>query len=462
MTTTPDIKLNVVPESLSNLNVSHLDQYFGYWAHMPERLRSMVSCVNGMDIRAHVNASAPKSMSGDDFIERQVRNATRDGVAIINLSGTLMKFVSSMADGTSTVFVRQLIRQAASDDRAKAILLHIDSPGGTVAGTFELVGDIIAAGEIKPVHAYIDDLGASAAYAIAVATSHISGNASGLMAGIGTYATLYDLSKQAEMLGIGVHVVKAGEHKGDGVPGTEITEEQIADVQRIVDSLNEHFIHAVQRGRNLSIARVRELADGRVHPARDAKNLGLIDAVETFDAAFNRLVSLPTNKSNSKNSISNTRRNTMSAEEKQEGAVETSTASAAPTTPAVTSPAAATITQIKAEIPDASSDFLVKCVEGKMSMDQVRAAHMGEQKERLDAQDKEIADLKAKQKSPGLEAVGTGNVSKSNESGDPVAAWKDAIKEKTDDGMDKAKAVRAVVRENPELHQAYIAAANAA
>ena len=110
-----------------------------------------------------------------------------------------------------------------------------------------------------------------------------------LVGSIGTFAVLYDLSKAFETAGVKVHLVRAGSLKGAGTPGTEIDAEVLAEMQRIVSGLNEHFLAAVASGRRLSLDHVRKLADGRVHLAADAQRLGLIDAVGSLGDVLAKL-----------------------------------------------------------------------------------------------------------------------------------------------------------------------------
>ena len=108
---------------------------------------------------------------------------------------------------------------------------------------------------------------------------------------IGTMAVLHDLSQMAAQDGIKVHVVtsKGATHKGVGVPGTEITEEQLQDVQERVDAVNDFFVSSIARGRGIAKRDAQSLADGRVHIAATAKSLGLVDRVMSSDEALRRL-----------------------------------------------------------------------------------------------------------------------------------------------------------------------------
>lgn len=207
------------------------------------------------------------------------------GVAIIRIVDHMTKRASSLG-GTSTIRVRRQMRQAAADREVSAILLAIDSPGGTVAGTDDLAAEIrrtIRRG--KRVHAYIEDLGASAAYWAASQALRISAGPMAEVGSIGVLAIVYDLSKQFHDAGIRVEVVSTGPRKGDFAPGAVVTDEALSSLRRSVEEHGEHFVAAVARGRRVSPEKVREWATGEVWGAETAREMGLIDALERFDDA---------------------------------------------------------------------------------------------------------------------------------------------------------------------------------
>jgi signal peptide peptidase SppA len=235
-----------------------------------------------LDITSHLSSERVQEVidevSRAGSAEGSYRTTIRNGVAVIRANGSLMKQASSFSAGTSTVLLRQSLMAAMRDDSVNSALLAIESPGGTAAGTYELAETISRFASQKPIVAHIEDLGASAAYWIASATQSISANAPAKVGSIGTYAVIQDLSAMAAKEGVKVHVVRAGsEHKGAGVPGTEITPAQLAEFQRHVDRTNDFFVAGVAAGRKMTEVQVRQLADGRVHGAEEARQLGLID-----------------------------------------------------------------------------------------------------------------------------------------------------------------------------------------
>jgi|CXWL01.1.fsa_nt_gi signal peptide peptidase SppA len=207
---------------------------------------------------------------------------TADGIAVVFLDGPIMKAASKFG-GASSIATRQAIRAAVEDPKVNSILLHIDSPGGTAAGTQELYNDIRAADGKKPVYAHIDDLGASAAYWIAAGARRVTANPMAMIGSIGTFAVLKDTSKKMEMEGIKVHVISSGGLKGAGAGGSELTPEAIEEIQQLVNAQNEFFLEAVAMGRKMPMKGVRAVADGRMMMAADAKKAGLIDAVQSLD-----------------------------------------------------------------------------------------------------------------------------------------------------------------------------------
>jgi signal peptide peptidase SppA len=218
-----------------------------------------------------------------------------NGVALIQIQGVMAKAKGKYAS-TSSVQIRRALRACAADADVDAIMLAIDSPGGTSSGTQSLADDVRAIDGIKPVHAHIDDMGASANYWVPSQARRITANRSALIGSLGTYAVIEDSSKQAEMDGVVVHVIATGAHKGSFVDGAPVTPEQLVELQRTVDSLNAIFMEAVASGRGFTAEQTAALFDGRVHIAADAKQLKLVDDIMGLDQAMDELAQLVASK----------------------------------------------------------------------------------------------------------------------------------------------------------------------
>jgi signal peptide peptidase SppA len=275
----------VITRALHVPQFRRLDQYVGAWAIEPSRGAALWELARGTNLAAHVEESPPRPRSQAEKV-----NASGSTVAVIRVAGVLMKQASSMSAGTSTVQLRRDIRQAAADPDVSAILLAIDSPGGTVAGVEDLARDVQNAKARKPVWAFIDDLGASAAYWIASQAEKVFANGrTALVGSIGTLMTVYDLSGMAEQQGIKALVYSTGPLKGAGTEGAPVTPEQSAYFQGIVNDAQSSFDAAVKKGRGLSSKQLDEVRSGAVFGAEDALSRKLIDGIQSLDATLEAL-----------------------------------------------------------------------------------------------------------------------------------------------------------------------------
>ncbi len=374
-------------------------------------------------------------------------------IAILELRGPLAK--AKPWRGTSTVDVRDRLRRALADDQVAGILLRISSPGGAFDGTKELADDVAAAAQWKPVWAYIEDLGASAAYWIASQADRIAANEPALIGSIGTYAVVWDWTGLFEDAGIKVHLLTTGRFKGAGVPGTEITDEQLAEWQRLVEEHNEFFLAAVRRGRNVSEQQLNRLADGRVWLAAEARRLGLIDEVGTYESvltSFQRFVDSQSDRGGS----------TVSDERNE--------------------PRAATLNELKGACPGADSQLLLEWIERGLSVEKAREEFLAWQALRLEELQTDLQTARAERDearaaaeklraeletlkataSPGTEALADGTPNSiAAGSGSVRDQWRELVRAKVAEGLPRFKAVQLVARENPELREALIAEANA-
>jgi signal peptide peptidase SppA len=434
----PEVTIHVGIEGLPDLA-----QYFGLWAVEPTRFLAAFEQLRSMDLASHIREAKAS--------ERRVRTrADQEGtIALVELQGTLMKTVSSLEEGASSVELRRQVRAAVKDPSIEGILLRIDSPGGTVAGTADLAKEVSAAAKKKPVYAFVEDLGASAAYWVASqATKVYANDPTALVGSIGTFVGLYDLSKQAEMLGIRPIVVSSGGMKGVGFPGSEISEEMVAELQGLVDKTQEEFSRAIARGRGLPIGEVRKLADGRVHMASDAEGLKLIDGIKTLDQVLSALGEAA---EQGKRSL------------KSEGVPMPDKDSVQTTSQA------ASYDEIVAACKGASSDFVCDQLKAKATIEQARSAWTEELVRRNDAQTQRIAALEkdkdeavraAKVVKPGVAPLGVATAKAIEDAGDPIAEWHEKLEAKVKRGLTRARASSQLAREEPELRQAFVEAWN--
>jgi len=276
---------------LPNPTPACFQAHLGVWAILPAYLHESMAAIRSGLWRPRVAAgpALPVTTDLDGAAPPPLSYAvTPEGVGVLPLHGPSMK-ARSKYGGYSTVDARRQLRAMAADDRVGAILLHVDSPGGHVAGTKELADEVAAVDAVKPVHAYLEDAGASAAYWVASQARTIAANAMAMVGSLGTFTVLYDLSKSAEMDGVQVHVVSTGERKGASAPGTPVTDGDLVEAQRLVDGFDAFFRAAVRDGRELGVKEAGAIWTGSVWLGGEAKGLGLVDRVETLDATVERI-----------------------------------------------------------------------------------------------------------------------------------------------------------------------------
>lgn len=211
-----------------------------------------------------------------------------DGIAVVSVSGVLAAHPSPFFHELSLPKLKRTFDRLRVDDSIRGVVVSFDSPGGTVAQTNETATALRKLSQVKPSIAFCNDLTASAAYWIASQCTRIEANDTALVGSIGTYGVMVDSSEGYRNAGVAVHIVRAGEFKGMGTPGTAIEDKHLAHTQHIVDAVNKFFLAAVQQGRGFSQQQLDRVSDGRVHIAAEAKRLGLIDEVESFESAFDR------------------------------------------------------------------------------------------------------------------------------------------------------------------------------
>jgi signal peptide peptidase SppA len=276
----------VLPDLLASLDLprfGRVTDYVGAWAIEPRAGQALLDLVGRTDLGRHVAESVAPTRSA--AAGASLAKSGQQTIGVVMLTGTLQKATSSMSAGTSTVEARRELRKAAADPDIDAILLAIDSPGGTVAGTADLAADVRAANAKKPVWAFVDDLGASAAYWVASQADRIFANdKTALVGSIGTLSVVYDLSAAAEKEGIKTLVFGTGPLKGTGAPGAPVTEDQQAYIRGIVEDAQLSFDAAVRKGRGLTDKQLADVKSGGVFGATEALSLKLIDGIQSFDA----------------------------------------------------------------------------------------------------------------------------------------------------------------------------------
>jgi len=214
------------------------------------------------------------------------------GVALISVEGTLVQKLGSLhpySGMTGYDGMRALLSMALEDKAVRAVVLMVDSPGGEVAGCFDLVDAIYSARGRKPIWSILSENAFSAAYAIASATDRVCVPRTGGTGSVGVICAHVDMSKALGAAGVQVTLISYGERKGDGNEFMPLDPDALAVMQADVNAMGELFVATVARNRGISAARVRA-TQAATYMGAAGVNVGFADAVMAPDEAFRSLL----------------------------------------------------------------------------------------------------------------------------------------------------------------------------
>ncbi|MBR8435210.1 S49 family peptidase [Burkholderia cenocepacia] len=215
-----------------------------------------------------------------------------EGIARIPIQGTLVHKLGTLhpwSGMTGYDGIRALLSLAMDDPEVRAIVLDIDSPGGEVAGCFDLTDSIYEARGQKPIWSILTESAYSAAYAIASASDRIIVPRTGGTGSVGVICMHVDFSKALSQSGIDVTLIHYGDRKADGNEYSPLSKDARARVQADVDTMGELFVETVARNRSLTAARVRSTQAGTFLGAAGVE-VGFADAVMAPDEALASLL----------------------------------------------------------------------------------------------------------------------------------------------------------------------------
>jgi signal peptide peptidase SppA len=508
MKTKPAKNKSAVLRAATPTGCTRPDSLFGLWAIEPRRFGEMVETAKSVDLvalaesrrTAAVADGAPgsplptlsperpgkkKADSGDgsddgdydpddDDDPEDLPYRLVNGVALLSINGPMTKYPTSFQDfigGTATIELRQALRMAMRDPDVTCGMICIDSPGGTVAGAYDLAADIRAFCAVKSCYAYIADTGCSAAYLAASQCDRVYANSNAVVGCIGTMAILRDTSRAYEQKGVKVMVVTSdttdGETmKGAGADGTPITDDQLADFKRQINEQNDLFVADVATGREMTPENVRALADGRVHVGAKAQALGLVDEITSFDAAMQAIYT-ETIQMNAESFKAFASANPEDATVKSLLAQGHKAGKAEGRTEARADLAAMLVAFPGREkfageqfakghdVQSAKAEY-ADVLAGELSTANAKLAEAQQAQARTAAQ---AATDNPAVRLPGASAQAAAVAEKKDETTvDPVGAFETAWKAEMKNGVTQMAAIAKVVHEKPELHAAYLAA----
>jgi len=212
-----------------------------------------------------------------------------DRIAVIHVEGVITGGRSQgglWGDGGGTDSLIRQIQSAREDKEVRAVVIRINSPGGSAPASQEIgeeIKKLRATG--KAVVASMGDIAASGGYWIAAMCDKIYANPGTITGSIGIYIPYANWQELFKKIGVYGEKIKSGPHKDMLSPERAMTDQERAIVQAMVDDLYEQFVAVVADGRKMEPTRVRQLADGRIYTGRQAHKLGLVDEMGSMEEA---------------------------------------------------------------------------------------------------------------------------------------------------------------------------------
>tara|TARA_B100002049_G_scaffold80041_1_gene58926 strand:+ start:1003 stop:1902 length:900 start_codon:yes stop_codon:yes gene_type:complete len=209
-----------------------------------------------------------------------VQQGTKNRIGIVDITGLI----------TDSQYITNQVKKFRQDKRIRGIILRIDSPGGAVGPSQEIYDEVLKTRESgKTIYASMGALAASGGYYIASAAEKIFANPGTLTGSIGVIMAFSNAKGLMEKIGLQPEIVKAGEYKDIGSPARAMTQKERNLLQSVVTDVHQQFIEAVASGRDISVAEVTKIADGRILTGRQAYSLNLVDQIGGLQVSIDQL-----------------------------------------------------------------------------------------------------------------------------------------------------------------------------
>lgn len=248
------------------------------------------SCAGVFVVAAALGGSGVTS--GGDFASDF---AIGPSVAIVRVEGIIVSGSPTVdpfgdATGAYSGLIVDHLKQAQEDPNVKAVVLRVDSPGGSAVASSEIHQQMLVM--TKPVVASMGELAASGGYYVSAPADEIFANPGTLTGSIGVISQFIHIDDLLSEYGVEVTVIKSGESKDVGSLFRSMTDEEIAIWQAISDETYNRFVQVVADGRGIPVDEVKALADGRIYTGQQALELGMVDQLDNLPAAIQRAAEL--------------------------------------------------------------------------------------------------------------------------------------------------------------------------
>lgn len=223
--------------------------------------------------------------------EKRLSGTGNEKVLLVDLSGVISSHDSDglVSHPSMVAQIKEQLIRAGDDQNVKAVVLRINSPGGTVTASDIIYHELQAFKQRRkiPVVASIMDVGASGGYYIAMAADQVMVHPSSVTGSLGVIMMTVNARGLLEKIGLEANTITSGPRKDMGSPLRAMTDEERAIFQSVIMSFYERFINVIREGRkNLSAETIRKLADGRIYSGEQATAIGLTDGIGYLDDAI--------------------------------------------------------------------------------------------------------------------------------------------------------------------------------
>jgi protease-4 len=213
-------------------------------------------------------------LQGSNLAGLDIRDGEKVGV---------IEIVGVIANSRETL---EQLKRFREDDDIKAIVIRVDSPGGVVGPSQEIYREVIRTRATKKVIASMGAVAASGGYYVIAGADGIVANPGTITGSIGVIMEYTNFQELFQKIGLSPVVIKSGKFKDAGSPVRKMTPEEEQILKDFVDRLHRQFVAAIAEGRRIELAKVQQLADGRIYTGQEAKEMGLVDRIGNLEDAI--------------------------------------------------------------------------------------------------------------------------------------------------------------------------------
>ncbi|KUK79518.1 MAG: putative signal peptide peptidase SppA [Microgenomates bacterium 39_7] len=240
--------------------------------------------------------SSTSDLESTNLSKKEIFRGSNQEIAVVRLSGEIVSAADDSFWGYNPFSInpqqiRQFVHNLSQLSDVKAVLVVINSPGGSVAASEEIYQQIRVLSEAKPTYVFFEEMGTSGAYYIALPAKKIYASIPTITGSIGVIAYNPDLSGLMEKVGVNLTTYQSGSLKDFGSPTRPESEQERQIFESIIDDSYQLFIDRIEANRDLERSRILELADGRIYSGKQAVENGLIDATSSMNGAIGLVAS---------------------------------------------------------------------------------------------------------------------------------------------------------------------------